>query len=337
MTSAAALLGLAHAVPDCIVASEDVEKRVSDGSAVRVPPGWIEKLAGVQERRHAGPEQSSSDLAAAAGIAALEDAETQAEDVDLVIFASASHDVSEPATANIVHQKVGCTRASAFDVKNACNSFLNAIDVAGALLAQGRCQRVLVTAGEVLSPMIRWNIDDAKALGRHFAGFTLGDAGAAFLLGPAGADRRGLHHGVFDTDGSKWEASVVMSGGTVLRDDHSRMFLECDSRVLHDAALALVPRLVKRSLCEVGWRLDDVRWIVPHQVSRSVVEALAEVMDFPIERCVLTLPEFGNTGAASIPLALSLCRDRGVLEPGDKVLLIGGAAGFSAGVVPLVW
>jgi 3-oxoacyl-[acyl-carrier-protein] synthase-3 len=330
------IVGIGCYLPERVVSSDEVEQMVNAQSApFRLPMGIVRMASGVEERRYARDDQSSSDLAAAAATAALADAEADPDEVDLVIFAAASHDVSEPATANLVQTKTRCSRAAVFDVKNACNSFLNGLDIAMSMIETKRSRCVLVTAGEVLSPTVRWDFESAADLRHRLASLTLGDAGAACVVAPTtdGA----LHRGAFVSDGSHWDLSTVMSGGTLLRQDSSRMYFECDSGRLLEVATEHLPAVISSALDGLGWSLEDVDLVVPHQVSKAIVDFITREMGFPRERCQVTLDRFGNTAAASIPLALATAVAEDAVAPGDRILLVGGAAGFSAGVLGVEW
>lgn len=330
--------GVGHALPQRVLSSEEVEELVTQRSTgFTMPKGMIELISGVCERRHVAPGITSSDLAAAAGRAALADAGTDPEEVDLLIFASASHDISEPATAAIVQDKTGCRRATFVDVKNACNSFLNGLDFAAAAIATGRAGRVLVCAGEVISPTINWSVRDLVDLKMKFAALTLGDAGGAFLLAAGEDTGRGLLPGLFRSDGSYWRLSTVMYGGTMMGADNSNPYFECDSSQLQQLALKFLPDLLSEAAARYGWRPGDLAYVVPHQVSRAIVADLCAVLEFPSDRCLITLDRFGNTAAASIPLAVSLAAEQDLISPGDKLIFICGAAGFTAGALAMVW
>jgi 3-oxoacyl-[acyl-carrier-protein] synthase-3 len=331
--------GVGHFVPGRVVTSAEVEERVTASSdGFKMPRGLIQLLTGVAKRRYAEPGVASSDLAAEAGRRAMADAVVDPLSVDLVIFASASHDVAEPATANILQMKTGCTNSAVFDVKNACNSFVNGLDVAQAFIETGRAHRVLVAAGEVLSPTINWSVRDKADLARKLAAFTLGDGGAACVVEAVDAgEGRGLLPGLFVSEGEHWELSTILGGGTLHGFDPALQFFECDSAQLQGLAVGQLPGLVTKAVESVGWNLDDVDRIVPHQVSRSVIEQISSLLGIPVEKTEMTLNQFGNTAAASIPIALSLAVEEQRIRRGDKVLLVGGAAGFSAGVIPLIW
>ena len=333
----ALITGTGRFAPDDTWTSDMVEARVDECSeGWRVPKGIIRLATGVGARHYAPPGMCSSDLATRAAERAMASAGVEPREVDLLIFASASHDVAEPATANLVQTALGCERAAVMDVKNACNSFLNGLDVAQAFIETGRATRVVVAAGECLSPTIKWNIAGSDDLPVRLAALTLGDAGAACVVEASAVSDRGLLRGAFESDGSYWELSTVLGGGSRYGADPDRMFFECRSAKLQQLAVTRVPALVSDVLLKLDWALDDVALVVPHQVSSAVIERIASLLEYPIERCMITLDRFGNTAAASIPFALDLAIEEGRATTGEKVLLVGGAAGFSAAVVPLI-
>jgi 3-oxoacyl-[acyl-carrier-protein] synthase-3 len=333
----ALITGTGRFAPEATWTSDMVEARVNESSGGwKIPKGIIRLATGVTERHYASAGICSSDLAAKAAERAMAAAGIEARDVDLLIFASASHDVAEPATANIVQTALGCDRAAVMDVKNACNSFLNGLDVAQAFIETGRAPRVVVAAGECLSPTIKWDIDGSDDLPIRLAALTLGDAGAACVLEASSAPKRGLRRGAFESDGSHWELSTVLGGGSRYGADPDRMFFECSSTKLQQLAVSRIPALVSDVLLKLDWAIEDVELVVPHQVSRAVIERIASLLEYPLDRCMVTLDRYGNTAAASIPFALDLAIEEGRATAGDKVLLVGGAAGFSAAVIPLI-
>lgn len=335
----AAITSVGHSLPENSVLNQEVEKRVAaESGGFHMPEGLIERLTGVVHRYYVANSHCSSDLAAAAGKKALQSAQVDPLDIDVLIFASASQDIAEPATANIVQEKIGCLSAHVFDVKNACNSFLNALDIAHSFIQTRRAKRILITAGEVLSPVINWQIDDLKDLYLHFAGLTLGDGGGACLIEATNDLNRGLLPGRFFSDGRNWRLSTVLSGGTLMKGDMSRRYFESDSTELQSLAIKYVPQLVLQVLDELDWNFQrDVALVIPHQVSLKLLKAVCEIVQFPLSKCIITIDKMGNTAAASIPIALSLAVDEGRIRRGDKILLVGGAAGFSAAVIPIVW
>jgi 3-oxoacyl-(acyl-carrier-protein) synthase III len=334
------LAGIGHYLPETVITSADIEERVRAASSeVRLPAIVLEALSGVRTRRYVDEGQVSSDLAAEAAQRALTMAGRVIGDVDTVIFASASQDIAEPATANVLQEKLGCDRASVFDVKNACNSFLNGLDVAQALIQTDRADCVVVAAGEVLSGTVKWHLEDAAELRLRGAAFTLGDGGGAAVVERAHDDGAGGIFGPaeFESSGRFWRLSTVLGGGSLLWDDPEGRYFECDSRALEEIGADVVPQVIARVLKRMDWEPEDVDRVVPHQVSVRAMRRVADLSGIPFERCELTLPFVGNTAAASIPIALSLGVEAGRIRTSDRVLLVGGAAGFSAAAMPLIW
>ncbi|SCL15029.1 3-oxoacyl-[acyl-carrier-protein] synthase-3 [Micromonospora nigra] len=331
----AVVTGIGHYLPDQVMTTRDVVNRVNERSGrTVVSPRVIHMFSGVEERRYAPPGTTSSELAARAGQAAMAAAGVDPTDIDLLLFAAVTQDVIEPATANIVQERLGCWNAAVFDVKNACNSFVNALDVAAAKIKLGQCRRVLVTTGEVASIHVAWQIRETDEIGLKLPALTVGDAGGAFVVeaGPA----PGVLPGVFRSDGREWRRSVILSGGTLKPHDGDHFTMDCDGSRLHELGVERVPAVVGEVLEGAGWTTDDVKLVVPHQTSVQTIEMLRVKLGFAPEQVMVTVDRLGNTGAASIPVALSLAVTEGRAGPGDKILLVGGAAGFGVSVIPLV-
>lgn len=332
--AAARMAGLGAALPERRVTSEELQGVIARAGGFRLPPGLLARATGVRSRHWRLPGQQASELAAAAGRCALADAGLAAGDIDTVIFAAASQDMAEPATANLVQERLGCTDARCFDVKNACCSFLNGLEVAQMLVETGRAERVLVAAGEVVSPVVDCAVTSAADLAGKLAALTLGDAGGAMVVVAAHPGDVGvLHRGAFVSDGRHWRASAILGGGS--RGWGRRPTLECDGTALLQLAARHLPTVVDRALSAAGWDRDDVDLVVPHQVSQPMIDALGALLGFAPEAVVSTVADTGNTAAASIPLALAGARRDGLVPPGTRVLLLAGAGGFAAGCVPL--
>jgi len=331
------LAGSGHYVPETVVTSADIDQRLA---MKRNGVGrLVESLTGVRERRHAPPGANASDMAVPAARQALERAGRRPEDVDLLIFAACSRDLSEPATANIVQAKLGASNAHVLDITNACNSFLNALDMADAQIATGRSRCALVCTGELSSAWVNWSIEDKAGLDRAFAGLTLGDGGGAWVLEPAnGVDGRGLLASTFFSDGRHWELCVVRSGGSISPRDHDAQdtYFMSNTIPLNNLAIEHVPRIIARVLDETGWTLDDVELVAPHQVSTPMTTEISRLIGFPLERVISTVERYGNCAAASIPIAYGEALDAGRIGPGSKVMLVGSAAGFGSAAITLV-
>jgi 3-oxoacyl-(acyl-carrier-protein) synthase III len=333
-----AIVSVGSALPDQEICTKEINRRILNAGGFELHNGLVERLTGVRTRFYRAPHEQSSDLAVRAARQALERADVSIDEIDLIIFAACTQDLTEPATANIVQEKLGSRNAQVFDVKNACNSFLNGLDVADSHIRAGKSRRALVVSGETLSVGIDWNIRNLDDLKSRIAALTLGDAGAAMVLEAVPEeDGRGILATRFRSYGEMWRLATVMAGGSMHRMDPEYSYFRSDSPKLREAAFELIPTVVQ-SVCEqIGWKPEDIDLACGHQVSKELVNGLAKLCNIPDESSVVTVTEYGNTAAASIPLALARGYDQGRLHRGSKVLLVGGAAGFSVGVIPLIW
>ncbi len=334
----ASIVGVGHYLPDASVTSEDVEVRVQQRTGFRIPQGLVGRVTGVERRQYRAPEEQCSDLAVQAARRALQRAGLAATDMDVLIFASCTQDLTEPATANIVQDKLAAVNAHAIDVKNACNSFLNAVDLADGLIRSGKAERVLVTVGETPSLAIDWDIDSAEKLRSGIAGLTLGDAGgAAILQATPESEGRGLLTSRFRTFGDKWRLATVLSGGSMHCFDPKHGSFSGKPRALREQAYKQIPVLVREVLQQVGWTSDDIDVVCCHQITTELIDAVAARCRIDPERCIMSIHDCGNTAAASIAIGMSRAHERGMLSAGKRVLLVGAAAGFSVGAIPIIW
>lgn len=321
-----------------MVATEDINRRIFDATGLQINNGLIERLTGVRTRRYRATGEQSSDLASKAARQALERADIGADQIDLIIFAACTQDLSEPATANIVQEKLGATNAQVLDVKNACNSFLNGLDVADSHIRTGKSRRALVVSGETLSLGIDWDIQTMEDLKSRLAALTLGDAGAAAVLEAVPEEEgRGILTTRFRSYGQMWRLATVMGGGSMHHMDPRHGYFVSESAKLREAAYEFVPGVVQTVLHDVGWKPTDIDVCCGHQVTKELVHGLASLCNIPIEKTMVTVTDYGNTAAASIPVAMNRAYEEGRIKRGSKLLLVGGAAGFSVGVIPIIW
>ncbi|MEU5881846.1 ketoacyl-ACP synthase III [Spirillospora sp. NPDC047279] len=333
----ARIAGVTAYLPERTVTSAEVEARVaaeSAGHGFRPLPTIVERMTGIRSRHVMRPDQQASDLAVEAARKLLAGRGVAPADLDLLIFGSASQDLIEPATAHIVAAKLGAT-CPVFDVKNACNSFLNALQTAEALIRTGQYARVLVCAGETPSRAIRWRVRDRAQFVDAFAGYTLSDGGAAMLLeaAPSGGPAAGVFHRDFAAVSSAWDIGTLPAGGSMHPRDPEHSYFSGDGRRLKDAFLATGPDIFLRALDETGLTWDDFAIVAVHQVTLPYLEVLRTVLGIPAEKLVVTLPEHGNVASVTLPLQLATALEEGRCGPGDRVALVGLAGGVSLGVV----
>jgi 3-oxoacyl-(acyl-carrier-protein) synthase III len=319
-------------LPERAVTSRSIEQRL--GSAAEA--GWLEAITGVRTRRYVEPGTTSSEIS----VAAIQDLFTRSEhslgDVDCLIVASVSPDVLEPATANVVQEKLRL-KGAGFDVNNACNGFVTALQIADSFIRSGAYQCVLIACGEVASPFIPWHLASGLETPiEHIGALTLGDgAGAALITRSEGL--RGVLAMRFMTDARHWRAATVLGGGTLHPHEPDKHYFMSTPGVLFEDAEKYVPGLIDETLERAGWSRDDVELIVGHQVSLAMTRKLTELFEKELDFAVNTYPEYGNNAAASIPIALHTALTQRRLEPGTKLLLVGCAAGFAAGIVAIEW
>lgn len=327
----ARIVGVEAHLPPARVSSAQVERRIAEHSPGFVPHASIvERLTGIRHRHYAADDVQASDLAVAAAEKLLAGQGLAAADVDLIIFGSASQDLIEPATAHIVAAKLGAS-CPVFDVKNACNSFLNAVQLAEALIVTGQHRRVLVCSGEVPSRAIRWQVRDRAQFIDAFAGYTLSDGGAAMLLEPATSG--GVFHRRFAADSTAWDVGTLPAGGTMRPRDPDATYFSGDGRRLRDVFVRSGARLFLEALGDTGLTWDDFAVVCVHQVALPYLEQLRAGLGVPADRLVVTLPEHGNLASVTLPLQLATAIQDGRCAPGDRVALIGLAGGVSLGVM----
>jgi len=328
----ARIAGAAAALPPAVRSSDDMERLVDACSPdYRVPPGVVRLMTGIETRRVADEGVNSSDLAADAVRRLLHDTRTAPEQVDLLVFASASQDLIEPATANIVSAKLGLD-CPVFDVKNACNSLLNGLQVAEALVLAGQSRCAVICVGEVPSRAVKVHVQDREDFRLSFPGYTFGDAGAAVLLVP-GEDGQGIYHRSFQTHSRYWDIGTLACGGSMHPRGDEWTYFRGDGLRLRDAFTAVGPDLLSSALAATGTTLDDYSRVLVHQVTMPFLRAFQRITGIPDGKLVLTLPELGNVAAATLPVQLALAIERGQIAAGDRVAMIGLAGGINLGVM----
>ncbi|MFF0024437.1 3-oxoacyl-ACP synthase III family protein [Streptomyces sp. NPDC005496] len=306
------------------------------------PPGLLTLLTGVEGVHLIGDDQQASDLAASAARKLLADCGAAPDDIELMIFAAASQDMSEPATSHIVAAKLGLS-CPVFDVNNACNSVLNAIEITQGLIASGQYRTVLITCGEAPSLYTRLQTPNAAAFARSFPSYGFSDAGAALLFTAEEdttaipAQARGVLGSRFAADSATWESATVLHGGTrtVRRPSpEETAYFQMDSTRMRESLRLLSRTQLPPLLTELGVDIADFSFIGVHQVSLADLDDLcAAGWGIPREKLVVTLPRHGNVASASLPLQLSVAMERQLAAPGDLVALLGLAAGSSAGLM----
>ncbi len=324
------ITGVAYALPSREVPTGELQRQVAQASGLTLPPTLFEQATGIRTRRMAADGEYASDLALDAATKVLAETGTDPLDVDLLLFAGATRDVAEPATAHIVQAALG-SRAHALDVTNACNSFLNGIDLARSMILAGRARRALVVTGETPTRAMRPRLDGMAQARSAFAGYTFGDAGAAVLVEPVATG------GILDVDAEThsehWAAGGIPGGGSRHPRGDEHTYFRGDGHQLRAIFERIGAGLIERVAARTGLGWDDYAKVLVHQVTVPYLSRFAEITGVPPDKLEVTVGELGNVASATLGIPLARVRDD--LRSGDRVLLVGLAGGVS--LMTMVW
>jgi 3-oxoacyl-[acyl-carrier-protein] synthase-3 len=332
---ASKIIGWGSYLPRQEITAEDISIRVKAGDYKNVGK-VVEMLTGIKSRRYDSPDKFPSDLAAEASAEALKNAGVDARDLDVIIFFGISRDFDEPATANVLQEKIGATKSYAFDIANACNGFVTAVDLLDSFIASGRCETGLVATGELISPYIDWAPRSKEDFKHTIFSYTIGDAGGAAVLTRVNrGEERGIRARWFVNDGSHWRLAIA---GTIPGVNPYDKFFKSKGAELELASIKCTPVGVQEILDLLQWTVEDIDLVIPHQIPISIQQNLYhKALGFPDEKLFWTFPKYGNNATASMPVAVCEALKEGRVKQGDKVLLVGAAAGYSAGIIGLVF
>ena len=323
MTLRAVVRGVGHYLPDRIMTNADFE------ASLDTSDDWIRSRSGIERRHIAGPGETASVLATRAAERALASAGLTGTDIDAIILATSTADLTFPSAATMVQHAIGMKGGFAFDIQAVCAGFVYALTNANALILAGAAERVLVIGAETFSRLIDWTDRSTCVL--------FGDgAGAVVLEGQTGAGSaadRGILATDLHSDGAYRELLYVDGGVSTGQIGHLRM----QGKEVFRHAVEKLAETAHAALDKAGLGAGDVTWIVPHQANLRIIAATAQRMQVPMERVVVTVQDHGNTSAASIPLALSVGVERGQITPGDVIVTEAIGGGLAWGAVVLRW
>jgi 3-oxoacyl-[acyl-carrier-protein] synthase-3 len=320
------ILAAGSYVPDNIVSNEQLESQLG------FEPGWILKRSGIRQRRHARPDQATSDLAVEAARRAIAKADVDPADIDLVVVGTFTPDMPTPSTACLVQDRLGLN-AAAMDVQAACAGFLYALVTGMQFVATGSSQLALVIGADCNSRILN------PADQRTYPLF--GDGAGAVLLGAGNSDQ-GLTSYTLGSDGSGGELLSRPMGGSRFPAssefiEQNLHYLQMDGRAVFKWAIGVLSESINSVLDAAGLTLDDVDLLVAHQANIRIIDAAAESLGLPREKVFTNLDRYGNTSAGSVPLALDEALESGLVQPGSKIILSGFGAGLVWGTALLQW
>ncbi len=325
MKSAARIHSFNGYIPSNRRTTASVEREIAASSPkISIVEGTIELLTGIKSLPIADEKTQASDLAKEAALPIIKN-----QTPDLVIFASASQDVSEPATAHILQQKLQL-ECPVFDVKNACNSFLSGLEVAAGLVESGSYKNVLVATGEIPSRALVYDFGSRKEFKSSFASLTLGDGGGAALV--SAADTSNIMYKKFYSYGENWELAAYKGGGTMYPRDVQHMRFTGDGTTLKNSFLKLSADIIEQALEATGLKRSQIAQFFMHQVASGFTAETLEATGIPADKTYMTIEKQGNLASASLPIALWQAQKDGTITDGDYVFILGLASGTSLGI-----
>ncbi len=323
MNKKSVVLGVGGYLPKKTLTNEELARRVDTSDE------WIVQRTGIRQRHIADEDEFTSDLAEKAARDALENAGLSTSDIDLIIVATATPDLTFPSTASLVQQKLGITQGFAFDLQAVCSGFLFALATADNYLKTGMAKRALVIGAETFSRIIDWNDRTTCVL--------FGDGAGAMVIEAvdvAEEGDRGVLASSLRTDGRHWKKLYVDGGvsstGTI---GHLRM----QGREVFKHAVGMIFDVVEDVFEKTGFHGDDLDWFVPHQANKRIIDGAGKKLKIAPQKVVVTVDIHANTSAASVPLALAVASKDGRIKQGDLVMLEAMGGGFTWGASLIRW
>jgi 3-oxoacyl-[acyl-carrier-protein] synthase-3 len=312
--------GVGSYLPERIVTNDELSKTIDTSDE------WIQQRVGIKQRHIAAEGEMTSDLAAHAARRALDDARLSPDDIDLIIVATTSPDLTFPATATIVQQKLGMHHGAAFDLQAVCSGFVYGMVTADSFLKNGVARRALVIGAETTSRLLDWTDRTTCVL--------FGDGAGAAVLELGGDGERGILASSIRSDGH-FADKLNTNGGPSSTQTVGTIHME--GREVFRHAVGKITDVVENVLSATGYTVRDLDWFVPHQANRRIIDGAGEKLHIPPEKVVITVDRHANTSAASVPLALTEAVRDGRIKRGDLVMIEAMGGGFTWGASLIRW
>ena len=321
------ITGWGMSAPETVLTNEELAKTVDTNDQ------WIRERTGIHQRHIAKEDQFPSTLAVDASIKALTVANLRPTDLDLIICSTSSPEYIFPATACLVQDQLGATKAGAFDLLAACSGFIYALNMGAQAIRSGSIKSALISGTETLSRLVNWT--DRNTCIRF------GDGAGTFVL-QASDQPGGILSAVMHSDGSGGDLLTIAGGGsrhpsTEMTVHDGKHFIHMDGKEVFRFATRVMASATQEALDAANLKVEDVRWIIPHQANIRIIEAAARGLKLPIDRFIVNLQDYGNTSTASIPIAMVEAVEKGQIKSGDKLVMVGFGAGLTWGAVAAEW
>ncbi|MFP7737471.1 beta-ketoacyl-ACP synthase III [Priestia aryabhattai] len=313
-------------LPEKVLTNDDLSKFIDTSDE------WISSRTGIKERRIASEEETTSHLAIKAAKKVLNKRRLDSKEIDLIIVSTMMGDSPFPSVACKVQEAIGATNAGAFDISAACSGFVYAIETASQFVQTGYIKKCLVIGAEVFSKFLDWEERSTCVL--------FGDGAGAILL--EHSDENTFYGGVLRADGSGENLLHMVAGGTykpasIETVNNREHFLRMKGLELFQAVVPIICDVALETCEKTGMELNDIDLIIPHQANVHIIEQVAMTLDIPFERFFINIEKYGNTSAASIPIALYDALRKGKIKPGYKIMMIGFGAGLTCAANIIEW
>ena len=320
--------GIGSYAPKKVVTNDDLSQRMDTSDE------WIRTRSGIRERHIAASGESASDMAVEAALIAIKQAKIAKEDIDLVIVGTMTPDLPFPSTASIIQNKLGLRPVPAFDLSAACSGFVYMLETATQMLRGGHYKHALIVGTEKFSSVLDW--EDRRTC------VLFGDAAGACVLSKSAQPHVGVIDNLLGSDGAYCGLLYMPAGGSSHPATHETVeqrehFLRMNGKEIFKHAVKIMEKTILDLLERNQMTPADVQLVVPHQANIRIIEALATRLEIPLEKVAINIDRYGNTSAASIPIALCEAYEQGRIQPGNHVVLVAFGAGLTWGGSLIRW